>query len=673
MKLPPFLVTILKIIALALVYRLAVIVGLSMAYAQSNSSPVWPPSGIALAALLLFGIRLWPGIAISVFLGSVLTDAPLPLAAGMAIGNTLEAVIGAYLLRRLVGIHLSLDRIRDVIGLILVAIFASAISATFGTGSVMLISNGADFGPIWLTWWIGNFLGSLVVAPFLLVWISNPPRNARWKRAIEFLAVFVIITLVTWYVFFTSDTAWIAHQALLYVIFPFTIWASLRAGQRGATLAILLVSWIAILGTIEGFGPFAVPSKNDSLILLQTFMSVVSLTSLILAAATNERQAAVFALQQRIRDLAALNKSSETFLGALGESDLLHTICRLAVERLGVDAAWIEMVNWEIRQTESVAVYGIPPEQIGAMQGRWDDRTRIPISNSVLVARSPSNSNAEPYHSFAIFPLYYNDTPLGTLKTLSKKPDFFDADQQVLLQSFANLAVIAIQNSWLLERISKGNEQLHALSARLMKAQEVERLNLSRELHDESGQLVAGMMVQLGLLDRIPDLPNHARPHITELKNISNAIQTNLHALAVNLRPASLDHLGLVSALQQYLKEFTRQYCLAVDFEATGMEEKRLPNEVETAIFRIVQESLTNVVLHAQASHVDVLLNRHNGNVVAVIEDDGVGFSISSLTIENQLGLFGMRERVEMLGGTLTLESTPGSGTMVKVEVPYHG
>jgi signal transduction histidine kinase len=157
---------------------------------------------------------------------------------------------------------------------------------------------------------------------------------------------------------------------------------------------------------------------------------------------------------------------------------------------------------------------------------------------------------------------------------------------------------------------------------------------------------------------------------IQELKTTAHELQDNLHQLAVNLRPASLDHLGLVTALKQFINDFSRQYDIRVEFEAVGMQEQRLSSEIETAIYRIVQESLTNVVLHARATLVDVLISQRNDYVVATIEDNGVGFLPSTPTVEDHLGLFGMRERVEMLNGRFTIESSPGKGTTVNVEIP---
>jgi signal transduction histidine kinase len=133
-----------------------------------------------------------------------------------------------------------------------------------------------------------------------------------------------------------------------------------------------------------------------------------------------------------------------------------------------------------------------------------------------------------------------------------------------------------------------------------------------------------------------------------------------------------LDHTGLVPALEQYVKDFIKQYHLEVEIESVGMQSRRLPIIMETALFRIAQESLTNVVLHAQASRVDLLLSCRNDQMVLIIEDNGIGFIPADSAGLDHLGLFGIRERIEMLGGKLAIESSPGKGTIVRVEVPIH-
>lgn len=670
-------VYLLKIILLAVVYHLSARLGLRMAYVQINTSPVWPPSGIALAALLILGSGVWPGISLGVFIGSLITGAPFNVALGITIGNTLEALCGAYLLKLFFRFHNPMDRIQDVVGLAVCSVFSTSIGTTIGTITLMITGNGdwRGFWGLWSTWWIGDLLGILVVAPLLLVWFSPPRFQLQKRQYVEGFLLLVPLVFVTWYVFGGKPPDGIFHQALIYVIFPFVIWAALRFEQHGATVAVFFISGIAIWGTAQGLGPFSLESKNNSLIMLQTYIAVVSLTSLILAAAMIERRNANEALQQHADELATLNDSSKTFLDNFDIASIYQTICRLAVTRLGLDVAWIEIPLGSFTEAHLVAIQGLPADAIAAQKTVWEYDSSFQEQNAWLartIDEIPASlAKDSAFKSYAAIPLIFGNRQIGALKLLSKNRNFFTQDKQILFQSYANLAGVAIQNTWLFDEVRMSNRQLHALSQRLMKAQEDERLHLSRELHDESGQLLAALTVQLGLLERDVNHSQTTHERVAELKQTANAIQENLHRLAVNLRPASLDHLGLITTLHQFIQEFSRQYSIKVDFETVGMQEKRLPIDVETALFRIVQESLTNVVLHAKAARVDVLLSMTGKRVSAIIEDNGVGFIPASAMIEEQLGLFGMRERVEMLGGTFTIESSPGKGATVKAEVPF--
>jgi two-component system sensor histidine kinase UhpB len=158
---------------------------------------------------------------------------------------------------------------------------------------------------------------------------------------------------------------------------------------------------------------------------------------------------------------------------------------------------------------------------------------------------------------------------------------------------------------------------------------------------------------------------------VAGLKSQANDILENLHRLAIDLRPASLDHVGLVGALRQYTQTFSEQHDLPIQFEVVGLDERRLSTAVETNLYRIVQEALTNVVRHAKASRIDVLLERRGDQLITIIEDDGIGFDLRSAGQNSRLGLVGMRERAEMLDGTLMVESNGDTGTTIFVEVPY--
>jgi signal transduction histidine kinase len=158
---------------------------------------------------------------------------------------------------------------------------------------------------------------------------------------------------------------------------------------------------------------------------------------------------------------------------------------------------------------------------------------------------------------------------------------------------------------------------------------------------------------------------------VAELKKMANSISENLHRLARDLRPASLDYLGLVAALRQYAHDFGQQHNLAMHFEAVGFNDRRLPATVETNLYRIVQEALTNIVRHAQATRVDIFLEQRSDQIILIVEDNGVGFDTEPIKQQGRLGLLGMQERTEMLNGVLAIESTIGTGTTIYVEAPY--
>ena len=528
---------ILGILSLAVVYHLIARLGLQMAYVQANTSPVWPPSGIALAALLIMGIRYWPGITLGVVVGSLLTGAPLPVALGLGIANTLEALIGTYLLKRWIGFHLSFDRIRDVVGLAAAAAVSTAVSATLGVATLFGVVGEIQtpFFTLWGTWWVGNLLGVLVITPFILVWVKNLPKRLHLNLILESAVYIILLILVTGYVFDNPSGTGILHQALIYVIFPFAIWAALRLEQRGAVTTIFIVSGISIWGTVHGLGPFSQLPINESLILLQTFTGVVSLTTLTLAASASERRHAEQALNRRVEDLAALNDASKEFLGKLDKTRLYEAICRLVVDRLGLFGAWIELAGPEKAAEEDgaqVAAFYDAPQAANAIVK--ETRLNPAIRNHILDAEQrgetfilqqivPSLDSARPVEpaenalSFAALPLGYAGKVTGVLCVISQGENNFPKEQVLLLELYANLAAVAIQNAWLFDQVRLGNEQLHALSHRLMEIQEQERIHLSRELHDESGQILAALMVRLGLLERDAAAPDQMKAHIAEL------------------------------------------------------------------------------------------------------------------------------------------------------------
>ena len=256
-------------------------------------------------------------------------------------------------------------------------------------------------------------------------------------------------------------------------------------------------------------------------------------------------------------------------------------------------------------------------------------------------------------------PMIIRDRPIGIIMAHDQEggdPRFSDEDMR-LAETFAARAAVAVDLS---ERVASD-----ALR-RVVTAQELERQRLARELHDETGQALTSILLGLKSVEDAKS-STEASVAAARLRELVVTTLQDVRRLAVELRPKALDDFGLVSALERLVETFREQTGIEVDLEPR-LGEERLPPDVETTLYRITQEALTNVVKHAQAKRVSIVLTRRNGSVAAVIEDDGRGFSADSEG--NGLGLLGMRERITLVGGRLDVESSPGSGTTLSIEVP---
>jgi PAS domain S-box-containing protein len=289
-----FVPSLLRVGLLAGLYVAAAMFGLSLATIHRNVSLVWPPTGIALAALLLLGSRVWPAVLLGAFLVNAATDVSLTAAGGIAVGNTLEALAGAYLLQRRAGFRPALERLQDVLGLVvLAAMLSTTVSATIGVASLWLDGSASwtAYGSLWWQWWLGDAMGDLVVAPALLVW-GSPSRTRPWRPelTVEATALFVLLTAVSQAVFGGWVTRATTSFPLAFATFPAVIWAALRFGPQGAATATLLVSGTAIWGTVRNVAPSLGTTPTERLLVLQLFMSVVAVTALLLAAASTQRR-----------------------------------------------------------------------------------------------------------------------------------------------------------------------------------------------------------------------------------------------------------------------------------------------------------------------------------------------------------------------------------------------
>jgi signal transduction histidine kinase len=288
---------LLGAVALFVAYTITAKLGLKFDALNGVATTVWPPTGIALAALLRLGPRVWPAVTLGAFLVNMQAGAPLVTATIIAIGNTLEAVVGAAALRRL-EFRASMIRLRDVSALVATAILSTTLSATFGTFAVRLGEGPpqAGYAEFWSVWWLGDVIGALLVAPALLTFSADRSvtrQPSRWLEALVAGGLLVFTALLAFGGWNLPAVSEIARGT--YVVWPLLIWVALRFGPRGSTAALLLLALVAIGCTVLGRGPFTRQTPHESLRILQSYVAITAVTILTLAAALSERRQAVLA------------------------------------------------------------------------------------------------------------------------------------------------------------------------------------------------------------------------------------------------------------------------------------------------------------------------------------------------------------------------------------------
>lgn len=369
-----------------------------------------------------------------------------------------------------------------------------------------------------------------------------------------------------------------------------------------------------------------------------------------------------------LHQLESLNEIGTALASEIELEPLLGLVARRLRELVRARLVLIALPQAEamtVAAAEGDDAYGIAGARLefgSSKAGRVLQRGRSERVDSVLDDPEVDQQAARQLgvRSALYVPLIARGRSIGVVIAHDKegpRPAFTDDDLR-LAESLADRAAVAVDLS---ERVSRD-----ALS-RVVAAQELERKRLARELHDETGQALTSILLGLKPLERTAATED-GRAAVASLRQLVVSTLQDVRRLAVELRPSALDDFGLTTAVERLAETFRENTGLRVDFEAQ-LGDVRLPTEVETTLYRIVQEALANIVKHAEATHVSILLTRKENSVAAVVEDDGKGFDKED-TGDGVLGLVGMRERVGLVGGRLVIESAEASGTTIAAEVP---
>jgi PAS domain S-box-containing protein len=462
--------------------------GLSVASLHPSATPVWPPTGWALAALLIGGLRLWPAVFLGAFIVNVTVAGALATSLGIAAGNTAEAVVGAVLVRRFARGRDAFTEPHSIFVFCLLAgLVATSISATVGVASLGL---GAESLPnwrsIWLTWWLGDAAGALVVAPFILVWATKPDPTRRRHHPLEVLALGLAIVSVSAVVFAGVIRVGTRDAPLTFACLAPLVWAAYRFGPRGATTALVLVGAIAAAGTLAGSGPLAVGGQNESLLLLQVFLVATAGTVLPLAALAEElaRRARHSATTTELyRDSERRRRTTEAFLdtsralaASLDVADVANRIVVAVREILGGTIAVVYRVDPETGVYDALAVAGDAgpdfrlPFSIPAGAGtiglalREQRAVVTPdlLSDPRVVVPAELRHRVEtaPHRAVLAVPLVADGAPVGAFLVGDRSGRVFTADETVLAEAFAQHAALAIANARRFEESREKEEEL---------------------------------------------------------------------------------------------------------------------------------------------------------------------------------------------------------------------
>jgi PAS domain S-box-containing protein len=648
--------------SLACVYYAVARIGLVLQLPGSSVSIFWPPAGVAVAALLLFGVRLWPGIPVAAFFANFLylgsSQSAAVAALAIAAGNTLEALTAFWVLRRFAGEGNFFNRARGVFWFVGTVTAACTLASTIGiTGQwVTGILPDGTFRSAWITWWTGDTAGILVLTPVILCWIREPWWRYRKTQLLELLGLATLTSVAAE----LSFGGWIHSEVVNSLPYRLVgvglLWCAFRFGPRETSTIGMLSSAIAIahtwarLGQAQGgrlveLGPFVGPTltPTDSLIQLQIFVCAVSVMSVTLAGAMAERR----------RSEKELSEAEARFRTIFEQAAVGVALIETATGRyVRVNNRYCELLGFAAGEMIQTTFQSLShPEDLPQDLDYMKKLIAGHIREFTLERRYYRRDGSIIWVNLTVSPMWRPN----------EKPEHHIAVIQDIVKRKEAEAALRTANS-----------QLKQLSREMIRIRDSERRHLARELHDEVGQSLAALRINLQLLRTAGDDRERDQCRVNDSVTIIDHILEEVRDLSFSMRPPLLHEAGLAPALRSYFEEQSARTGLPIDF-AGSMDGEPIPPEVSLALFRIAQEALTNAIRHSQAQRIFVTLDQHSDRIKLVIADNGSG--IQARTPERvqqrpRLGLLGMEERTALLGGAFTVQSSPGGGTVISVHVP---
>lgn len=604
---PPWLLECLLFGAL---YGAAARLGLAYSSIAPNVTLIWAPTGISLFVFLRWGPRLWPGIVLGDLIANAGTGASLAAVLGISAGNIAQTVFCLVALRRL-GFDHRLERVRDVVALLALGTAGAAISACIGPAALWLdgVIDRAGYAAVWLQWWMGDATGVVVLAPLLLAWWQPPPGLATPRRAeaVALLAGLGVLSALVFSDALAPRPVGPGYYPAAMALFPLAVWAALRFGLRGATLVTLLVTGMAIWGTVRGVGPFVDGGQTGSLLRWWVFANVITVTGLLLAASQSERD---LARAQAIRDRdfgEAVLDAEGALVVVLDDAGRIQRVNRSFERCTGFSSAELMGRGFE----EAL----IPEDQHAKVRGHAE-LLRLKLSDSARhdsalrrrggppitvswTATALRDANGRMTHSIV------------SGVDISARVEAAEALRHARRQLEARVAERTRDLAGANAALQAEMAERQRLGAELIRVSEQEQQRFGQELHDGLGQHLTAAAIQAELLARDLEAAGattaqRSAEHVEAM--VSDAVaQTRL--LARGLFPVEIGEDGLMAALQQLADTTRRQLrrpCTLVCPEPVDLED----HDTAIHLYRMAQEGVNNAVKHAPGAPITVALHR---------------------------------------------------------------
>jgi PAS domain S-box-containing protein len=667
-------------VLLAAVYIVAGRLSLLLAFANANASPVWPPTGLAIGALLVLGLRAWPAIAVGAFIVNLTNSGDVVAAFLIAVGNTLEAVAAAWLTRRYARGRAAFNSTRNVLRFVAISANASTIAASIGTVTVVGIGLGpaADAGNIWLTWWLGDTVGAIVVAPLIVLWERRPLLSDVSIRIGEMAALIAALGLASFAVFSPFPPG---RPDYPFILIPVLLWSAFRFGAWITALGSAFIVVIAVDGTLRGAGPFRHESPNESLLLLQAFVGLTTTMMLSVAAEVSRRRSVE-------RDLRVLNERLERKVASRTDE--------------------LQKANERLIQAQEVAHMGSWEWDVGANRVWWSDEmyriygiaagTFIGYETFLEHVHPDDRSIAHEIVSRAMM-----DTRPFTFDHRIVRPDgtirVIHANGRVICDAVSHPIRMVGTGVDITERkeAEEARAQLIHEQARRQEAEETSRAK-DQFLAVLSHELRTPLNAALGWAHMLRELPRDApatrhavdaiyRNMLIQSRLVSDIVDVSrITKGALTVEKAPVDLAAIIESAMEMIRESARarnialETCVAGDRVALLGDAKRL----EQVFWNLLSNGIR---FGREGGFVRVASTVENGAIRVTVEDDGPGIDPAFLPHVFEpfrqadasprrahdglgLGLSIARHLVELHGGNMSAANRPGGGAVLTVVLP---